>query len=396
MINRVPYTSASYPASGTSAKYLCYATYNCPHTEVGGNINPTLNEYKAIMADDTTDWWKEFHGGKDRSHRSGTEFHYYLTAITPPTGYLGATLYWDHDQDGLDTNDKPVMFKFNVANVYDADDGQWAKYVMRHGRDNADYFTTDGNRDDFSNSLRTEGMWATLLPESSSCDDTNWHTCADAVDFNTRQYVYDHPLIPINAAGTVIDISPVMKMKYTQVLADDLNYNDGTPIVIPATVGANEWIQWLSKRCTPKMAEDLDTDGNDSTCQIDIDLTKFNDKVLNIRYDGKMDNLPGYYDQAQNTFFRLINPKDGAIFTNMADGTTYKYKALGIDEVFVPEALATSCGTDVKFTSIPTGFAATDLPSYSDTTKSRPSQIWNTKPAAPSCILDGEDETNCD
>ena len=120
------------------------------------------------------------------------------------------------------------------------------------------------------------------------------------------------------------------------------------------------------------MAEDLNTDQNDSTCQINIDLTKFNDKVLNIRYDGEMNNLPGYFDRAQDTFYRLINPKDGAIFTNMADDKTYKYKALGIDEVFVPEDLASSCGADVKFTAIPTGFAASDLQSYSDTTKSRP------------------------
>jgi len=397
MINRIPFVSGSYPASGTSAKYKCYATYNCPHTSTHlSNINPTLAQYKTIMADNSTDWWQEFHGGKDVSHNGNTEFNYYLTAITPPTGYLGATLYWDDENDGLDPDDKPVMFKYNVANIYDADDGQWAKKAMSHGEDTAVNFTTNGEKYDFTNELRTEGMWATLLPDSSSCDATNWHTCADAVDFNTQQWVYDHPLIPINAAGTVIDISPVMKMKYTQVLADDLNYNAGTPIVIPATLGANEWIEWLSKPCTPGMTEDLDTDQNDNTCQINIDLSKFNDKVLNIRYDGEMNNLPGYYDRAQDTFYRLINPKDGAIFTNMADDKTYKYKALGIDEVFVPEALASSCGADVKFTAIPTGFAASDLPSYSDTTKSRPSQTWNTKPTAPSCILDGEVETNCD
>ena len=144
------------------------------------------------------------------------------------------------------------------------------------------------------------------------------------------------------------------------------------------------------------MTGDLNTDNDPSTCQINIDLNKFDGKVLNIRYDGEMNNLPGYYDRGQNTFYRLINPKDGAIFTNMADDKTYKYKALGIDQVFVPETNAASCSTGVKFTAIPTGFAASDLPSYSDTTKSRPSQIWNTKPTAPSCILDGDVETNCD
>ena len=40
-----------------------------------------------------------------------------LNSVTPPTGYLGATLYWDDEKDGLDTDDKPVMFKFNVANT---------------------------------------------------------------------------------------------------------------------------------------------------------------------------------------------------------------------------------------------------------------------------------------
>jgi hypothetical protein len=182
MINRIPFVSGSYPASGTSAKYKCYATYNCPHTSTYlSNINPTLAQYKTIMADPDTDWWQEFHGGKDVNHNGNTEFHYYLTAITPPTGYLGATLYWDDEKDGLDTDDKPVMFKFNVANIYDADDGQWAKKAMSHGEDTAVNFTTNGEKYDFNNGLRTEGMWSTLLPDASSCDATNWHTCADAV-----------------------------------------------------------------------------------------------------------------------------------------------------------------------------------------------------------------------
>ena len=399
MINMIPFASGSYPSSGASAKYKCFATYNCPHTNNGnGNINPTLAEYKAIVADTSTDWWQEFHGGKDRTHSNTTEFHYYLTAITPPTGYLGATLYWDDEKDGLDTDDKPVMFKFNVANEVEASDGQWAQKVVEHGEDTVRYFTTDSNalNDARSNELQSDEMWATLIPETSSCNASNWHNCSDAVEFNARQWVYDHPLIAKDASGAVIDLSPTMKMKYTQAIADDLNYNGGTPISIPATFSSGDWIEWLSERCVPGMTGDLDADGDNSTCQIEIDLTKFSGKVLNIRYDGEMNNLPGYYDRAQDTFYRLINPKDGAIFTNMADDKTYKYKALGIDEVFVTQTNAASCGAGVKFTSTPTGFAAADLPSYSDTTKTRPSQIWNTKPTAPSCILEGDVETNCD
>jgi len=399
MINMIPFASGSYPASGTSAKYNCFATYNCPHTATGlSNINPTLAQYKTIMADTSTDWWQEYHGGKAQTHNGNTEFHYYLTAITPPTGYLGATLYWDDEQDGLDTDDKPVMFKFNVANEVEASDGQWAQKVVEHGEDTVQYFTKDSNalNDTWSNELRSEEMSATLIPATSSCNASNWHNCSDAVEFNARQWVYDHPLIAKDASGAVIDLSPTMKMKYTQAIADDLNYNDGNPIVIPATFSSGDWIEWLSERCVSGMTGDLDADGDNSTCQIEIDLTKFSGKVLNIRYDGEMNNLPGYYDRAQNTFYRLINPKDGAIFTNMADDKTYKYKALGIDEVFVSQANAASCSAGVKFTSIPTGFAAADLPSYSDTTKTRPSQIWNTKPTAPSCILEGDVETNCD
>ena len=397
MINKTQFSSADYPDASTSALYKCYATYNCPHSSTYlSNVNPTLAQYKAIMADTSTDWWQEFHGGKSVSHSGSTEFHYYLTAVTPPTGYLGATLYWDDEKDGLDTDDKPVMFKFNVAN--EIDNGAWAQKVVEHGADTVLNFTTNGSAlaDNYSNYLDTQGMWATLIPTSSSCNASNWSTCSDAIEFNARQWVYDQPLIPIDASGSVIDISPTMKMKYTQVLANDLNYNDGTPISIPATFARGDWIEWLKKPCTPEMSEDLDTDFSDDTCQINIDLTKFNGKTLNVGYDGEMNNLPGYYDRAQSTFYRLINPKDGVIFTNMADDKTYKYKALGIDEVFVPQANAASCSAGVKFTSVPTGFAAADLPSYADTTKPRPSQIWNTKPTAPSCILDGDVETNCD
>ena len=241
-------------------------------------------------------------------------------------------------------------------------------------------------------------MWATLVPDaSSSCNASNWDSCATAVQFSARPWVYDQPLIPKDASGTVIDISPVMKMKYTQAIANDLNYNGGTPISIPATFASDDWIEWLSKPCLPGvMAEDLGLDGKSSTCEINIDLTAFDGKVLNVRYDGKMDDLPGYYDRGQKTFYRLINPIDGAIFTNMADDSTYKYKALGIDEVFVSQANAASCSAAVKFTSVPTGFTASDLPKYADTTKARPSQIWDTKPTAPSCIVEGDVETNCD
>jgi hypothetical protein len=406
MVNKTLYTSADYPDASSSALYKCWGTYNCPHTSTYlSNINPTLAEYKAIVADTSTDWWKAFHGGKNVTQSDTAEFHYYLTAITAPTGYLGATLYLDVEKDGLTTDDKPVMFKFNVANIVDADDGQWAKKAMSHGEDTAAYFSTDGNKinEDFTNVLDTAGMWATLIPSTSTCGVSNWQTCTDAVEFNARQYVYDHPLIPINAAGTVIDISPVMKMRYTQAIADDLNYNGGVPIEIPATFGAGEWVQWESKPCSPgDMGQrdgreiDLNTDEDDSTCQITINLSAFNEKVLNIRYDGEMNNLPGYYDHAQNTFYRLINPKDGAIFTDMADEEkTYKYKALGIDEVFVPTTVD-SCSADVKFEAIPSNMSASFLPSYTDPSKSRPSQTWNTKPTAPSCILNGEVETNCD
>ena len=395
MINMTPFASGSYPSSGASALFKCYATYNCPHSSTHlSNINPTLTQYKAIMADSSTDWWKAFHGGKDRTHSSTEEFHYYLTAITPPTGYVGATLYWDDEKDGLDTDDKPVMFKFNVANTNVS--SQWVRKVVEHGSDTVGNFTTDGNAADDNNYLDTNDMWATLIPSTSSCNASNWSTCSDAVQFNARQWVYDQPLIAKDASGAVIDLSPTMKMKYTQAIANDLNYNGGTPIVIPATFSSGDWVQWLSKPCTPGMTGDLDADGDDGTCQIDIDLTKFSGKVLNIRYDGEMNNLPGYYDRGQSTFYRLINPKDGAIFTNMADDKTYKYKALGIDEVFVPQANAASCSAGVKFTSIPTGFVAADLPTYSDTTKARPSQTWDTKPTAPSCILEGDVETNCD
>jgi hypothetical protein len=395
MINMTPFSSSNYPASG-SAQYKCYGTYNCPHINGSdGNMNPTLAEYKSIIAGSSS-WWNEFHGSRDGTHSGSTEFHYYLTAITPPTGYAGATLYWDDEKDGLDTDDKPVMFKFNIASMYDADNG-WHTKAMEHGSSTAVFFTTDGNAPSGSNYLDSEQMWGTLIPATSSCTSSNWDTCSDAVEFTTRQYVYDQPLIPKDASGTPIDISPVMKMKYTQDLTNDLNYNGGVPIEIPATLSSGDWIEWLSKSCTPGMTGDLDTDGDDSTCQINIDLTAFNNKTFNIRYDGELNDLPGYYDRGQNTFYRLINPKDGQLFTNMADDKTYKFKALGIDEVFVPQTNAASCDAGVKFTAIPSGFEDADLPSYTDTTTyPRPTQTWNDKPAAPSCIFEDGVETNCD
>ena len=395
MINMTPFSSSDYPASG-SAQYKCYGTYNCPHMNGSdGNMNPTLAEYKSIIAGSSS-WWNEFHGSRDGTHSGSTEFHYYLTAITPPTGYAGATLYWDDEKDGLDTDDKPVMFKFNIASVYDADNG-WHTKAMEHGSSTAVFFTTDGNAPSGSNGLNSEQMWGTLIPATSSCTSSNWDTCSDAVEFTTRQYIYDQPLIPKDASGTPIDISPVMKMKYTQDITKDLNYNSGTPIVIPATLSSGDWIEWLSKSCTPGMSGDLDLDGDDSTCQINIDLTAFNDKTFNIRYDGELNDLPGYYDQGQNTFYRLINPQDGQLFTNMADDKTYKFKALGIDEVFVPQANAASCDAGVKFTAIPSGFEDADLPSYTNTTTyPRPTQTWDDKPAAPSCVFEDDVETNCD
>ena len=396
MINMTPFSSTNYPDSGTSVQYKCFGTYNCPHSNGSdGNMNPTLAEYKTIMAG-SSGWWNEFHGSRDGTHSGSTEFHYYLTAITPPTGYLGATLYWDDEKDGLDTDDKPVMFKFNIAQIYDRENGGWITKAMEHGSSTEVFFTTDGNAPSNSNYLDGNQMWGTLIPATSSCTSSNWSTCSDAVEFQTTQYVYDQPLIPKAADGSVIDISPTMKMKYTHEIENDLNYNSGTPIQIPATFNQNDWIEWLSKPCTPGMSGDLGTDGDDSTCQITVDLTKFDDKTFNVRYDGELNDLPGYYDQGASTFFRLINPKDGQIFTNMADDKTYKYKALGIDEVFVPTTAA-SCDASVKFTDLLTGFTDSDLPSYTNTsTYPRPSQKWSDKPSAPSCILEGDVETDCD
>ncbi len=395
MINMTPFSSTNYPDSGTSVQYKCFGTYNCPHSNGSdGNMNPTLAEYKTIMAG-SSGWWNEFHGSRDGTHSGSTEFHYYLTAITPPTGYLGATLYWDDEKDGLDTDDKPVMFKFNIAQIYDRENGGWITKAIEHGSSTTVFFTTDGNAPSNSNYLDGNQMWGTLIPATSSCTSSNWSTCSDAVEFQTTQYVYDQPLIPKAANGSVIDISPVMKMKYTHEIENDLNYNSGSPIQIPATFYQNDWIEWLSKQCTPGMSGDLDLDGDDSTCEITVDLTKFDNKTFNIRYDGELNDLPGYYDQSANTFYRLINPTDGQIFTNMADDKTYKYKALGVDEVFVPTSAA-SCASAVKFTDKLSGFEDADLPTYSDTTTyPRPTQKWSDKPTEPTCILEGDVETNC-
>jgi len=403
MINRKQFKSDDYPAAGTSALYKCYASYNCPHdkTKLGvgnGNINPTFEQYKAVRQASDNDWWHESHGGKDRVHSESDIFHYYLTGITPPTGFLGATLYYDKNQNGLGVEDQPVMFKYNVVNTYNAEASDWKTMYVNHGSTDLTAFEIEAGK-----TMEARDMWATLIPGTSTCNGGDWHTCADAVDFSARQYVYDHPLIIKNADGTFIDISPVMKMKYTQRTTLDLNHNSGALIELPATFQREEYIEWLDEPCHPgSMPEDLDRDkdpeGNKdtNTCEILIKLEEFNGKTLNVRYDGEMNNLPGYYDRRGKKFYRLINPKDGVKFINLADQKEYLYKALGIDEIFVPTASADACSADVKLTALPTGFSADELPLYTETTLNpRPTQIWATKPAAPSCMLEGDVETNC-
>lgn len=399
MINMTPFSSSDYPIAGNSAHYKCFATYNCPHqTAASGNMNPTLGEYSKIIADGES-WWGEFHGGSGLVHNGTTQFNYYLTAITPPDGYMSATLYWDSDgSESLTSSDLPVKFNFNIASVYDRSNG-WHRKAVEHENSSEVFFTANAQAPDNNNYLSSGQMWATLIPSASSCTDQNWDTCDDSVQFSTSQYVYDQVLIPKDANGTPIDISPAMKMKFKQSNLTDLNGNGGVSIEYPATFRENEWIEWLSSTCKPGNmgALDLDIDGDNTTCEILINFADFNDKIVNIEYDGEIRDFPGYYDRARSSNISLINPIDGTLFEDMTNGNKYKYKALGIDTLFVPKASAATCNAGVQLTDIPNGFYSNDLPSLGNTaTNPRPTQKWNDKLTGLSCIFESGVKTECD
>ena len=82
-------------------------------------------------------------------------------------------------------------------------------------------------------------------------------------------------------SGWKLDIE--FQPKYLLCDVTALNYNGGVPVVIPATFSLGDWIEWLSKPCSPGMTGDLEADNDDSTCQINIEPAQSFQRSMNIK-----------------------------------------------------------------------------------------------------------------
>ena len=438
-IVRVRVTAKDYPEG--IAEYKCFGDWGCPHIEgAEGRLSWTLENYMGlgeVGGDFNYDSFElATHGMKIAAGRSGTKVHtYFMTPLDQAGAFKPGTLYYDNDDGGtLNTADKALEFKFNVSNVYN-DEGQSEKQVVKWGEATAAKWelAVDSNVP-----VRTPHMHAQLIPVEKVIDKTcglntggdrdftyDFWNCPHTITWQAGSWSHDNTIYATQGVGgSIVPIDPEKKFTYTTAIKDDLNCNPGAdgdckPLLFPARFRNNQWIEWLNKPCSATISgADGSWNAESQTCDANLAITGFNNQKITVGYDGELRGLPGYYDVRLNQFFRLANPKDGTKFTEVvydqSEPKEYAYKALGIDEMYLPILdennlpLLTACDT-IKITAVPTNNTNSDLPQLTNkiwvsptggTAYSMPSQTWNEKPTIASTntceVASGIASSGCD
>ena len=421
-IVRLKIPAEDYPE--TTATYKCFGDWGCPHTdEDGDGLSWELPQYMGLGKDDNqfdyNAFEKKTHGNKGPADKLGDREHtYFMTPLKNVVGsYKAGTLYYDHDASGaLSVGDKPLEFRFNVSDMYGAD-GQREKKVMEWGSTTAAKWEIAVGDDTY---VKTPNMHVRLIPAAKVADKTcgvnggadvyenDFWNCPHSIDWQAHSWAHDHTIYATKADGSIIPIDPERKLKYTTDLKEDLNCNPDaggncSPIKFPALFQENQWIEWLRKPCDKNLPDD-GWDADEQQCWVELNIASFDGVSITVEYDGEVRGVPGYFDRRINTTLRVANPSDGTVFTEVVtDGSTpktYTYKALGIDEMYLPLIIQGE-GDDagdidlaqcdaIRFDTVPANHNTSDLPVLTDkvwvspdavaTPYSMPSQTWNDKP----------------
>ena len=322
---------------------------------------------------------------------SGTK--YYFTGLTPPTGKLPRTLYIDLGTEGPTTEDKALMFDFNI----NTSDGKYVEFGSG-GSAGTGYSSTTNKWTDTGDDWPHAGI--ELLDSSSN-----------RYRWSFGAYPWEQSVIATKVNGDVLQLDEPLKFVYSYTSSDDrnstlssydflANINDHNPVRNYPGVCTTSGVGSGYEKCT-------------------LTPASFNGKKFLLQYDGNwLSGLPDvrmYFSDSsdsKNYWARLVNPKDGTILTEASTGKEYVIKALAVSEAFVEaptsvfdksdsncyvssNSITCDCD-DLAFNSASSfGWALTDLPAVTDYPTI--SQAWSDQPSASelTCTVTMGDSSGC-
>jgi hypothetical protein len=129
---------------------------------------------------------------------------YYFTGLTPPSGKLARTLYLDLGAEGPTSEDKAVMFDFNI----DRSTGKYHPFDLTNG------YGTAGDWNDSGDDWPYERL--ELLDASDSSVRYRW---------NFEANPWGQSIIALDSSGDLIELDEPLRFQYTHTASNDINQN---------------------------------------------------------------------------------------------------------------------------------------------------------------------------
>ena len=329
-------TDASSDATLLSSQYTkLVSRWGNPPNE---NLPVDAAAYQSAESSSNQEMFKYVRDGtSEQGQTSGVK--YYFTGLTPPTGKLARTLYLDLGTEGPTSEDKAVMFDFNI-------DRSSGKY---HPFDPTSGYGTAGVWNDSGDDWPYEQL--ELLDASDSSVRYRW---------NFEAYPWGQSIIALDASGDLIELDEPLKFKYTHTASNDINQSV-TDFTFIAKSG-NDYHNPVRKlRRTDGSAACTKIVGNTDYEKCTISAADLDGKDFLLDYDGNwlgglpsMNMLFSASSDSGSYWARLVNPKDETVLTDIKSGKEYVIKALGVSSTYqsAPESIyASDCDAenDISF-----------------------------------------------
>ena len=252
---------------------------------------------------------------------------YYFTTLTPPSGKLARTLYLDLGSEGPTSEDKAVMFDFNI-------DRSTGKY---HPFDSTNGYGTAGDWKDSGNDWPYDQL--ELVDASDSSIRYRW---------NFEANPWGQSIVAVDSSGDMIELDQPMQFKYTHTASNDINQGVTNFTFIAKY---NNYNPVRKLRRTDGSAACARIVGNTDFEQCTISAADLDGKDFLLDYDGNwIGGLPSVNalfsasDLSGNYWTRLVNPKDETVLTDTKSGKEYVIKALGVSSAYqaAPDSIYTS------------------------------------------------------
>ena len=331
-------TDASSDATLLSSQYTqLVARWGNPPND---NLPVSAAAYQSAESSSNQEMFRYVRDGtSEQGQTSGVK--YYFTGLTPPSGKLARTLYLDLGTEGPTSEDKAVMFDFNI----DRSTGEYHPFDATNG------YGTKGDWNDSGDDWPFERL--ELLDASDSSIRYLW---------NFEANPWGQSIIALDSSGDLIELDEPLKFKYSHTASNDINQSVTEFTFI--AISANDYHNPVRKlRRTDGSAACTKIVGNTDYEQCTVSAADLDGKDFLLDYDGNwigglpsMNMLFSASSDSGSYWARLVNPKDETLLTDTKSGKEYVIKALGVSSTYqsAPESIyASDCDAenDISFPS---------------------------------------------